>query len=348
MNKIAIVVDSLMRGGAEHVAVYLADYFTKNNLECELITLRQGEKEYAVPDGVKRICMPAGNMMKKILGLRKAINNSQVDTVLIMGTPLNIFVIPACLGLKVRIVVSERNDPSNFKGKKIVKLFAQNLMRVADGYVFQTKDAQKYYEGIIREQGIIIPNPLFTDNLPDSYCGPRKKSIVTMGRLVPQKNQLLLIDAFSRIAGDFNDYQLVIFGDGGLRQTLQDKISSLRLDDKISLPGNQSNVLELIRDASLFVMSSDFEGMPNALIEAMALGLPCICTDCPCGGPHMLIENGENGLLVPVGDVDQLEAAMRRLLNDPDEAQRIGSNAVKIRDRLNVERIGQQWLEYLK
>ena len=140
----------------------------------------------------------------------------------------------------------------------------------------------------------------------------------------------------------------MIYGEGDKRGELEKLVEELGLKDRISLPGNIRNIADEMEKNSLFVLSSDFEGMPNALMEAMALGLPCVSTDCPCGGPRYLIKNGENGVLVPVGDADALAEAMKKMLHDEDLRIRIGNNARTIQTRLSPEKIYGQWESYIK
>jgi glycosyltransferase involved in cell wall biosynthesis len=148
----------------------------------------------------------------------------------------------------------------------------------------------------------IIPNPINPEFNVKPFSGKRRKIITSVGRLSEQKNQHVLIEAFSRIEKDFPDYELVIYGEGNLRETLENQIKTLKLENKVKLPGVKKNIKNEIYDCSLFVLPSLYEGMPNALMEAMALGLPVISTDCPCGGPRFLIHN-YNGLLVKVNNV---------------------------------------------
>lgn len=347
MKKLIIFTDSLMRGGAERVAVSLADYFTRNGTICVIVSLRKGENEYNVPNGVERIIIPDGGTIAKIRGLRKILREQNADVMLVMGTPLCIYAVSAGIGLKGKVVISERNDPNHFPGKPATKVLSRLLMTAADGFVFQTEEAKRYYARRLGGRGAVIFNPLLTDRLPEAYTGPRRKSVVSMGRLAPQKNQKMLISAFAALAEDYPEYDLTIYGDGALKDALQQQAEQFGIEDRVHLPGNQQNVLEIIKDATVFVMSSDYEGMPNALIEAMAIGMPCICTDCPCGGPRELMEDGENGLLVPVGDAKAMESALRRMLDDSQWAQRMGMQAVAIREKLHVERIGRQWMEYI-
>ncbi len=350
MKKIIIYCTSLDRGGAERVTVYLTEYLIHNGIECEILTERFGKNEYAVPDGVKRVSISSTKKpfaFKKVSLLRREIKKSGADTVLVMGVPNCIWLIPACLGLGVKVIVSERNDPKNFAGKKPVKILSRFLMRFAHGFVFQTNDAKAFYDKKLKGRGQVIFNPLITDNLPNVYEGQRTKAIVTAGRLVTQKNQKMLISAFADVSKKHPEYNLIIYGEGPLRETLEAQAAELGIKDKVFLPGNTSDLLQHTKNAAIFVLPSDFEGMPNALIEAMAIGLPCISTDCPCGGPRELITDGQNGILVPVRDGARLTEAMIRLIEDQALAHNIGERAAEIRNRLNSEVIGRQWIDYL-
>jgi glycosyltransferase involved in cell wall biosynthesis len=220
-------------------------------------------------------------------------------------------------------------------------------MSKADGYVFQTEEARSFYKGKYDKKSVIISNPLKIESLPKPYLEERKRNIVTVGRLHPQKNQMLLIQAFEEIKDKYPDYNLIIYGEGVLRKELQEYINDNKLDSRIIMPGNVLNLLSLIKDSGIFILSSDFEGMPNALIEAMALGLPCISTDCPCGGPKSLIENGENGLLFEVGNKNQLINAIEYMINNPDKAKQMSEKAVNIRNTLNANHICEKWYNYI-
>ena len=354
MKRLAIITGSMSRGGAERVALCLAQYMQSKNINVFLLTSTRAQQEYEVPADLNRIVLDQGlsveNKLRRMLGiiqnLRKTIRNNNIDTALIMGVPLCIFAIPGCKG--IRVVVSERNDPTHFEGKKIVQILSRMLMKKANGYVYQTHDAQNYYKDKMHAEGIVIPNPLLLDNIADPYEGIREASIVTAGRMIPQKNHMLLLESFNEIKESFPDYKLFIYGDGPLRKEFEKYIQQHYLTDRVELPGNVSDLSDRIRKAGLFVLPSNFEGMPNALIEAMALGIPSISTDCPCGGPRDLIHDGENGLLVSVDCKHEMVSAMKKILLDKSMAAHLGEESLKIRDDLSVSEIGKQWINYLE
>lgn len=354
MSNIIIAGGSLYRGGAERMMIFLAQYLYKHNHDVTIMTGSRVDEEYKVPLGIKRISLSDYNMnSSSICGVVKIteflssmIERDSIDLVIIMGKPVSCYILPGCIKAKTKVIISERNDPRNFAGKKITKLISDVLIKHADGYVFQTNDAKNYYNRRGIRGGVVIHNPVFEESLPEISQLEKKPIIVNVGRLNNQKNQKMLIEAFDLIKDKYSKYCLEIYGEGVERQNLEKLIHEKNLEKRVVLVGNVQDVIEKIQNAELFVLSSDFEGMPNALIEAMAMGLPCISTDCPIGGPRELIDNNINGCLVKVGDVSGLAIKMDELLKDSSLRNMIGKNALTIRDKLSEHRIGTAWLKY--
>ena len=180
------------------------------------------------------------------------------------------------------------------------------------------------------------------------HCDIDSKVVVAVGRLDVQKNYPLLIRSFAKIIKEGIDAELHIYGKGPLLEELSEIASVEGLEDKVVFKGFRSNVWHDIEKASVYVLSSDYEGMPNALIEAMALGLPVISTNCPIGGPSELITSGENGILVPIGDEDLLAKAMVSILTNKDFAYRLGDSAVKVYEELSISSIAEKWTDFLR
>lgn len=343
---ILIVISNLEMGGAQRVSINLARWINENtDHNATIVALSHLPNSEYDMTGCNYHFLKSTN---KVFELRRFIQSQKIHIVLTMGVPLSIYTIPATIGLKVKNIVSERNDPTHFSGKKITAFVSRNFMKMADGYIFQTEQAQAFYGRKIVENSTIIPNPLFDVNKMPSkqFSGVREKVITTVGRLVPQKNHKLLIDSFAEIKQRYPDFKLVIWGEGVNRSWLESYINKLNLEESVFLPGTTGEVFDKIYKSSLFVLSSDFEGMPNALIEAMALGLPIISTDCPIGGPSYLIRGKNNGLLVNVGDRKSLVEAMDYILSNPDKSELLGKEAFKIREELSVDNINQKWLDY--
>lgn len=352
VNNIAVFCGSLYRSGAEHVTVYLAEGLKHLGYNTVIITCYKRQQEYSVPEGIKRYILDytgsKKNIAQMIIYLRKILKNDKIDVLCVLTTPLSVYAIPASVGLGVKVIISERNDPTHFAGRLITKYLSTWCMKKADGFVFQTQDAKAYYNTQLKGRGRVIYNPLFSDNLPCPYEGKPEKTIVAVGRLNPQKNHIMLIRAFAECPEINQEYKLVIYGEGELRLKLEKIISDLGIAESVLLPGNVPDVCEKIRKTSLYVLPSNFEGMPNALIEAMALGLPCISTDCPIGGPSELIENGVNGVLIPTDDKLRLIEKMKEILFTPMLSDRLRKNAVLIRKTLDKDQILAQWAKYIE
>lgn len=350
--KIVFTIDHMTIGGAQRVTYNLIKWLQSNtDADVSLLIYRSlviGNIKYDL-SGIKHEYVGNGTV-NKIRRIREFLKKRRPDVLVSMGTANAIFDVPANIGLGVKHIISERNDPAHFAGSKLTKVLSRLFMRRADGYVLQTKDAQAYFGGEIAKRSVVIPNPLFIegDYPTEQYTGEREKIIVTTGRLNKQKNHLLLIRAFKRIADEFPDYKLIIYGEGPERQNDEILISELGLQGRVLLPGTIDNVPKKIYKSSLYVLSSDFEGMPNALMEAMALGLPCISTDCPCGGPRELTTDEKDCMLIPVGDEISLASAMKRVLNDSGFAMELGKNAMEIRERLSSDKVCKRWYDFFQ
>ncbi len=289
--------------------------------------------------------------ISRIFELRRLLKQMQPDLILSFMCPINVIALMASLFLRPPIVVSERSNPFDPPKRKIFAILRKLLYWTADGFVFQTEMARSFFSKRIQKRSAIILNPLM-QSLPPAHEGPRDPVIVSAGRLIPGKNHAMMMEAFAQIAERHPEYSLVIYGDNRLenttRQSLEAKIKELHMQDRIKLPGNVNNLAERMNSTSLFLLASNNEGMPNVLIEAMALGLPCISTDCPCGGPATLIIQEKNGILVPVGDVKTMAAQMDRVLSNPAFAHALGQAAKAVRQDLAPEQIGAQWQSYFQ
>mgnify|MGYP004602439659 FL=1 len=363
-KKIIFCIDSLGKGGAERVVSTLANELSQNN-QVSIITLVNEQVAYELNENVNLIELgklkynSKGKSFKKVKSLynliyrtrelRKCFNRIKPD-IIISFLPEASFLTVYANRKKYKLIISDRNDPNHEYQTFIYKKLVRILYPKADGYVFQTFDAKNYFNNIIdfkKKKYEIIVNPVNEKFINYPISKSKEKKIVSVGRLTEQKNIDLLIDSFSDIEKDFPEYTLTIYGDGNMREHLSNKIKSLNLENKIAMPGIVNNIQENIIDASLFVMSSDYEGIPNALIEAMTLGLPVISTDCPCGGPRMFIENEKNGFLIPVGSRKELANTMKKVLSDDNLKNRIGKNAKDIVELVNPSVINSKWAYFI-
>ena len=353
--KITMFIGGLTGGGAERVVCNLASFLVARGHEVTVLTVSaQSKASYPIDEKVilktleseKRIKFTPLRVAKKLFRLRSFVSKNETDVYLVL-LPKAIFSLMAFKRLaKAPIVFSERANPPSYDKKTQNKL--KKAAALADGIVFQTEDAKDWYLPSIKNKWTIIPNAVNPDFIRPVYLGEKEKSIVAAGRLSEEKNFGMLLDAFAEISPEFPEYTLKIFGKGPLKDALTAKAEELKLSDKVKFMGYVSDMPEQLEKASAFVLSSNYEGMPNALMEAMALGLPCISTDCPAGGPKFLIKDGENGLLVPVGDSKKAAEALRRVLSDESLAKTLGESARELTKELAPDRIYGRWEEFLK
>lgn len=250
----------------------------------------------------------------------------------------------ASKGLPVNTVYCERSNPIRHNIQdSLIKLRDKYYPKYKSG-IFQTEEVMSYYTRLRGPKRIIL-NPVI-QGLPDPYQGERKHEIVTFCRLGKEKHLTLLIDAFERIREHYPDYSVKIYGDGSEKEFLQEYIKTKHLDHCAYIESFASNVHELVLDARMYVSTSDYEGLSNSMLEAMAIGLPCICTDCDGGGARMMIDDHVNGLLIPKGDADALYHAMIELISSDSLCDKLSENAAIIREELTPERIAKQWEDF--
>lgn len=345
--QIIFVTASMTGGGSERVIAGLSEQFVSMGHEVSVIMTAGSEIAYKLPETVKIsiIGERTGGSIKKrfnrIFELRKYFKEQTQALIISFGTETNMFCILANLGRKQKLIISERNDPN----KCSYKLLRNIIYSMGKKFVFQTEDALKHFSKRIQKRGIVIPNPLL-NSIPAPYTGEREKKVVAAGRLTKQKNHKLLLEAFAEFLNEEKEYQLVLYGQGELQEVLENQAKELHIQDNVVFAGFRSDILECIKSSSMYVLSSDYEGISNSLLEAMALGLPVISTDCPIGGSRMCIQNNVNGILVGLNNSKELATAMKKIASDSAFAKELGVQAAKIRDRFALDKIAKLWLEF--
>jgi len=356
-KKIAFYISSLAKGGAQRVILNLTKSLLTKGYKVTLVTTAFVENEYELPEGAKRIISDIqgeeitsnriSNLKNRFGKLRNIWKEEKPDVIVSFIGKNNFMAILTAWGLHIPVVTSVRGEPREEYYNKMLEILAKTLMGKATGIVLQTPDAKAYFPKWIQKKAVILDNPLNPEFIDEYYSGERINEIVSVGRIDSNKNQKLIIDAFYRIAEEMPDVTLVLYGDGEEKEALENYVKNHPYKERIFLPGAVSNVKERIRKSKLFVLSSNTEGMPNALMEALALGIPCVSTDCPCGGPKMLMEGKENGILVPVGDVHAIADAMKNILQDDELWKKYSENAYKITQSLHPDEVNDKWENYL-
>lgn len=353
MRKIVFVIETVFGGGAERVTAALANELCKDSKnQIHIITYtRDANKDYYLDSHIIRHeigHVTVGNRVKRIRTrisrLRNIIKGIDPYCVISLGSPriVNPLVV-SMVGLGYPLILSERNDPRRFPASKMQRFLRILCYTYCDGLVFQTHEAKGYFPKFMQKKGVVICNPI-TSKMPDPYEGERAPHIVNFCRLTAQKNLDLLIDSFSDICEEYPKYSLHIYGDGEEKERLENKIQTMGLSDRVILHGYSSNIYEEINNASLFVSSSNYEGISNSMLEAISLGIPSICTDYPSGGARDTIEHGVNGLLVPTGNRKELAESMKKVLNDDLLAKSISNEGLKLRETISIGEIAKKWV----
>lgn len=344
-------------GGAERQIVLLSNQMAMRGHEVVLCVLVNNLSTYEINNRVRvedltyvenTAITPVGKILKRLAAFRKFIKKEKPDVIINYNLQSSYFCLTLTRQQRGKVVYSERGDPYDDEYSGLLGKLRDITVPRMDGLVFQSEGARDFFPNVVKQKSVVIHNSV---NVPqDKYPIPahREKRIVNVGRLHPQKNQKLLIDAFAKIALSFPDYTLEIYGDGDLHDELISQIEGLGLSERVKIIPSRKDLWDCIHNASLFVLSSDFEGMPNALMEAMALGLPCVSTDCRPGGARTLIEDGNNGLIVPVRDVEALEQAMSLCLSKTDISESIAVNARKIVETHSEKVLFDRWEVFLR
>lgn len=353
--KILFCLGSMTKGGAERVIANLTNYLV-NEYYISIVVTPPDESSYELDKRINFYTLDKKEDKKngiikrnirRIVRLKRIIKEDNPNIIVSLLPEPTYRVMFLNLFLRKKVIISVRNDPNVEYNNIFKKILVKLLYSRANGFIFQTEDAKMFFSKKIQDKSIIIPNPIADEFIVEPFNGKRKNKIVSVGRLTKQKNQLNLIKAFFIFEKKYSDYKLYIYGEGELHEELDNEIKKMNLNNKVFLEGNVNDIKNRIYDSKMFVLSSDYEGMPNALMEAMALGIPCISTNCPCGGPKFLIKDKQNGLLVPVNDIDALEKTMEYIADNELISTKMGISANKIGKELNCKQINKRWIDYI-
>ena len=366
MSKIMFHLNTLEQGGAERVVSNLSNEFAKGSDEIIVATEWYGEDEFALSDAVRRIHVGLreedenkSRLSKAYLRLkylRDAIKEEKPDVVIAFAQKAIYRSLFAAKGIKTPVIVCVRTDPVTHYDRPVDRLVMPFIYSRPNGAVFQTTGQRDFFGPKWRRISTIILNPindkyfLYKDGSKVRSIKDKPKTIVQHARLVDFKNQPMLIDAFMKVHEKYPEYDLKIYGPDsfdGTKEILENKIREYKADEFIRLMGGSDELEKLVPEAAIYAFSSDWEGLPNTLLEAMAMGMPIVATDCPCGGPRTIMKDKEDGLLVPIKDPDALAEGIIYMIEHPDFADECAKNATGIIDRANGDVIVKQWREYI-
>jgi GalNAc-alpha-(1->4)-GalNAc-alpha-(1->3)-diNAcBac-PP-undecaprenol alpha-1,4-N-acetyl-D-galactosaminyltransferase len=357
-KRVTCIIHSLAGGGAEKIMTILAGGLVTRGYEVTLLTLTENIPDfYPAPEGVKRVSLlpEAYKECKRIniIGrlrrknaFKKSILLTNPDIVISFMDLTNITIIATLADTNIPVLVSEHTDPRHYNiGWKwnIARWFwyskAANVVMLTDETL---QWARRQWP---RWQASAIPNPVLPPDFSAQTERPSwfgKKNLIAMGRLVGIKGYDMLLRAFEMIADNFPDWNLTILGEGGLRPDLESFIKDTGLEKRVFLPGTFNPPHAILSQADILVMSSRFEGFPNAICEGMSCGLPVVSFDCP-SGPRAIIRNGIDGVLVPPEDVNALASALGNLMSDDEQRRHLAKLAPEVLERFSLDLYLDRW-----
>ncbi len=347
------VIPDMGSGGAERVVSVLSNCFADRGQDVSIVYFLGDASDYELSDGVDRIFFGTseknGGAVSRIKRFRRLIKDMDRRERIVL-IPFHDTCLKYCVASSaftgIPVIACERNSPY-IKGTSLLSRIKSNVpYMLSDRCVFQTEGAAEYYFRTVKKKGSVICNPLNAEAVED-WHGAASKTFISVGRLEPQKNHELLIRAFARFLKIHPDFKLEIYGEGSLRDHLTNLIKDLGAEDSVFLCGLTKEIGKKLAGSAAFILSSDYEGMSNALMEALACGAPVISTDHEPGGARALIDHGVNGLLVPVKNEAALTEAMEKIVSSPEMRLEMSRSASKIRDLISTEAIAAKWLEVI-
>ena len=356
---ITFVIYGLQAGGAERAVTGLANFWAEKH-QVTIITLVNSTPFYPLNPKIKRnYCLEQSKEKTTILQslkdailrlkkLKSLLKKENPDVVLSFMMKTNIYVTWIAKLLKIPCIISERANHDLNKLPKLQESIRNLSYRYISKLVVQTEGNKAYYQKTVELSKIkVIPNGVANSFIKQRNTQKEQKEqiILNVGAFRNGKAQDLLIKSFANIK--VPNWRLVFLGKGPNLEKFQNLTVTLGIADRVQFVGAQKDVASFYRKASLFVFTSEHEGFPNALLEALYFGLPCISTNCP-HGPADLIQNGQNGYLVPVGSQEQLTRKITELIEDSELRTRFSIEAIASSSKYDMENIANQWMNLIE
>ena len=353
---ITFLTASLGSGGAERVVSLLANRMSEMGHQVEIICLMYDDVYYQTKPEVKLTVVPRvcpGNLIKRLFWLRRYVQKTGTEVCVAFTEGVYCATICALLGTGIPVIASERLDPHYMSWQR--NLLKKIFLPHAAWLVVQTEHIKSYFKGKVAHKTSIILNPVnekvFEVNgerlmVNGDGLTVKENTIISVARLFPQKRQEVLIKAFAKIAEKYPEWKLVIYGEGPLRSSLELLVKSLQLEGRVLLPGRTVNVIDELRKSKIFCLSSDYEGLSNAMLEAVCVGLPIVSTRV--SGTDELIHESVNGYVVGCGDTDALAEVLEKLMGDEKKIQQFSAESRKMAELFRLNHIVRDWLELME
>lgn len=354
MMKIAFITPSMQVGGAERSISILTNYLCKD-MEVYIIAYDNKDSFYKINQKVKYRKLNVyntntrnriSNLINRGKKIRKQLKTDEIDVAICMNWKVLSIVLLSKIFLKVKVIGTERSNPYFNSKSKLILTYQKIISNLCDGFIFQTKGSSEFFYNKTRSKGIVIPNPSIPDNTVIRNEENINNIVFSIGRFVEGKSHKTIFEALSILNKQGIKIDFHMYGDGKLKEEYIKQCKELKIDDCITFEGNVTNIKKAIKNNKLYVSTSLYEGMPNALLESMSLGIPSISTRCKYG-PEEIINNYENGILIDIKDSNALAESIKLLLNDKELYKKISKNAIKINETLSIENIGKRWTKYL-
>lgn len=361
LKKVCFIVPDLGCGGAQRVVCNLANEFAEHGIKVVLFAFHNGSANcfYSVNESVEFVTLPDDVVRDRNVDIshntkimRVMLEKINPDLAIAFLMPVTMYCYFATRELPIKLILSERNDPcTGVLYPEWVGLRDQ-AFGGANACVFQTEEALRYYGESIRDKSKVINNPIVLKmfaGLETPQAKEREKRIINIGRYDPQKNHPMLMNAFFIFLKTHPGYKLEIYGRDfhNYLEEMKRIRSELQLDDDVEFCGTDNNLFPRIYNAKMFVLASDYEGMPNALLEGVVMGLPSISTDCPIYGSRRIIKNGENGILTEVNNPYELAKQMANIADNDEFADRLSQKGREIAHNYDIETVFREWMELI-